>query len=317
MLAIVENWWEIVAVCLGLKSNVVLVYENGFELSYSKGKLWDHVRVATAIRAGIDVQPLNKDKMVFTLTEVTFQEELNELGFSFLYFATKLFLAGAKFIDSKTLILPNSVKLKFSNKDLSHLFHIYETFFEESYGLLDVKGKIVVDVGANIGDTSLYFASKGALKVYSFEPEAETFSYLLDNIKLNNMGDVIQPLNNAVASKQGKIQFMSAENFSGKSRVNEEKNTSCYWVNAETLPLDADILKMDCEGCEYDVLLNLGSGKLKFKEILLEFHHGFKVLKDFLEREGYVVKITKKPVKEGTLMIGMLYARLDKIAQKE
>jgi FkbM family methyltransferase len=134
----------------------------------------------------------------------------------------------------------------------------------------------------------------------------------LDNIKLNKMEDVICPLNVALASKQGKACFTFKDSYSGGSYVNEDNSESSYWVNTEMLPLNADILKMDCEGCEYDVILNLSSGQLKFKEILLEFHRDFKVLKDFLEMQGYEVEITKKVYEMGTARIGMLYARLRK-----
>jgi predicted O-methyltransferase YrrM len=39
---------------------------------------------------------------------------------------------------------------------------ILEIFEEDMYEILDVKGKIVVDVGAYIGDSAIYFALKGA-----------------------------------------------------------------------------------------------------------------------------------------------------------
>jgi len=38
------------------------------------------------------------------------------------------------------------------------------------YDWLDVKGKRVLDVGASIGDTAVYFAVKGASEVVAFEP---------------------------------------------------------------------------------------------------------------------------------------------------
>jgi len=38
------------------------------------------------------------------------------------------------------------------------------------YDWLDVKGKRVLDVGASIGDTAVYFALRGAREVVAFEP---------------------------------------------------------------------------------------------------------------------------------------------------
>lgn len=55
-------------------------------------------------------------------------------------------------------------------------------------------GTIVVDIGANIGNHSLYFASEiGAPKVIAFEPVNEIFNMLVDNIDLNHLRDRIEP----------------------------------------------------------------------------------------------------------------------------
>jgi hypothetical protein len=39
-----------------------------------------------------------------------------------------------------------------------------EVFVDEEWGFLDVNGRVVVDVGAFVGDSSIYFALKGAKK---------------------------------------------------------------------------------------------------------------------------------------------------------
>lgn len=43
-------------------------------------------------------------------------------------------------------------------------------FLSNIYKHLPVEGKTFVDIGANIGDSSIYFASRGAEKVISIEP---------------------------------------------------------------------------------------------------------------------------------------------------
>ena len=43
-------------------------------------------------------------------------------------------------------------------------------FGDEIYDFCDVNGRYVVDVGANIGASAIYFATKGAKKVLAFEP---------------------------------------------------------------------------------------------------------------------------------------------------
>ena len=57
------------------------------------------------------------------------------------------------------------------------------------YDSVDYRGRVVVDVGAYVGDSSIYFALRGAKKVYAIEPDRDAYSELLVNIELNNVGD--------------------------------------------------------------------------------------------------------------------------------
>ncbi|MCH7561417.1 MAG: FkbM family methyltransferase [Thaumarchaeota archaeon] len=43
-------------------------------------------------------------------------------------------------------------------------------FLRDNYKFLPVENKIVLDIGANIGDSSIYFALKGSKKIISLEP---------------------------------------------------------------------------------------------------------------------------------------------------
>ena len=55
-----------------------------------------------------------------------------------------------------------------------------------------------------------------------------------------------------------------------------------------------NILKMDCEGCEYETILSADENTLeKFSHIIIEYHHGYKNLKQKLECCGFVVSVTR------------------------
>ncbi len=82
---------------------------------------------------------------------------------------------------------------------------IYDVFDCGEYELLDVSGKIVIDVGAFVGDSAIYFAFKGARKVYAIEPHTGAFAEMMVNIRLNNLDGVIVPINAGLASKPGRI----------------------------------------------------------------------------------------------------------------
>ena len=52
------------------------------------------------------------------------------------------------------------------------------------------------------------------------------------------------------------------------------------------------VLKVDCEGCEYDMLLNSNLDTIrKFSHIVVEFHRGFEDLKEKLEKCNFNVDV--------------------------
>ena len=80
---------------------------------------------------------------------------------------------------------------------------IQSVFFDEVYTTLDVNNKIVVDIGANIGDSAIYFAVKGAKKVIALEPFPKNFELAKKNIELNNLTDKIELIQAGCSSKSG------------------------------------------------------------------------------------------------------------------
>jgi hypothetical protein len=72
---------------------------------------------------------------------------------------------------------------------------ILEIFDYGEYKLLGVKDRVVVDVGAFVGDSPIYFALKGARKVIAIEPHPEAYVEMLENTKLNNLENIIIPIN--------------------------------------------------------------------------------------------------------------------------
>ena len=157
---------------------------------------------------------------------------------------------------------------------------IHQVFDCGEYEPSNVKGKIVIDVGAFVGDSAIYFALKGARKVIAIEPHPGAYAEMLDNIRLNNLEDVITPVNAGLASRPGKIciENIGVEATGGTyHRPGDCPNA----VPAATLselvgrfnvdPNDA-VLKMDCEGCEFDVILNDYDHVRLFRELIFEYH---------------------------------------------
>ena len=175
--------------------------------------------------------------------------------------------------------------------------HVYgqilEVFDWGSYEGVDVRGKTVVDVGAYIGDSAIYFALRGARRVIAIEPHPGAFAEMLDNIRLNNLESVIIPINAGLASKPGKICIgnIGVEATGGTyHRPGDCPNTVPAVTLGELInrfnidPNDA-VLKMDCEGCEFDVILSDYEHVRLFRELILEYHSNANKLLKVLSKD--------------------------------
>ena len=116
---------------------------------------------------------------------------------------------------NKILILPNG--LRFYLYSLDMVFS--ETFIHDIHFVgFDLKDKIIVDIGAFVGDTALYYANLGAI-VYSYEPHPVNFYWLKKNIELNpNLKDRIKIFNEAVG-KDEEVEAKVGVNISGNFSI--------------------------------------------------------------------------------------------------
>lgn len=126
------------------------------------------------------------------------------------------------------------------------------------------KARVIFDVGANIGGTSLFFASKNPhAQIFSFEPHPVTFQKAKANINLNKF-DKIQLFNLGLGAVKEKTKlYQVIENNAGMNRIMPGENDYPFtWVNIETLDefckehaiSHIDFIKIDVEGFEYFVL---------------------------------------------------------------
>jgi len=231
-------------------------------------------------------------------------------------------------VQSKILKLKFDDKIiKFSYADDGQLRNIFgtikENFIDEQFKNLDVKGKNVVDIGANIGDSAMYFALKGAKHVYAFEPYPYSYRFALKNIALNSLKNKVTIINNGVGKNKNKIKIdPNFHNTAGSTLNKFKKGKSIAIITLEDIVnnyltfRDSAILKVDCEGCEYGVILSTPDNTLKkFNQIMIEYHHGYKNLEAKLRSAGFAV-IHTEPILfndyDGKRIIGMIYARINK-----
>jgi FkbM family methyltransferase len=192
-------------------------------------------------------------------------------------------------------------KLKFQGG--LHNGEVVNIFLEDVYHILPVQGKVVLDIGANIGDSSIYFALHGASKVIGIEPFPDNYEMARKNIELNNFSDKISVLIAGCSAKAGYINIYDGFKSGIASHTYDENYKP--GTNVPSLTLEnilkeyniqkgESILKMDCEGCEYDTILSASDALLRrFSHMLIEYHDGYKDLKERLEKSAFEVKPIK------------------------
>lgn len=122
-----------------------------------------------------------------------------------------------------------------------------------------------IDVGANQGLYSLIAARNPACqKVYAFEPVANTYQYLLDNVLINQAHKIV-PVNAAISDKEGTGQIAVQRGHSGAATLREfnpllvSRTDTIRTIDGSGLvrllaEANNCIIKIDVEGFESTVL---------------------------------------------------------------
>ena len=195
-----------------------------------------------------------------------------------------------------------------------------ETFGMETYKQLNVKGEIVVDIGSYIGDSPIYFILRGAKRVYALEPYPSSYSLLLKNIEVNGLDGKIIAFNEGISRNVGRIRIKEDYRALTTSKLKDfhqgehVKLTSLEEIVGR-FNLKGACLKMDCEGCEYSMLKTPKKALKAFQEIIMEYHYGYKSLKEKLENACFKVKKTEpnptinKGAENSHMLVGYLWGK--------
>lgn len=187
------------------------------------------------------------------------------------------------------------VKLKFIDKGIVNGEF---TSYAGDYSFLEpLELTTVIDIGANIGDSTVWFGIMGASKIIALEPYPYSFRFANQNLTLNNLESIVVLLN-AGYGKDGSIQIEDKISNIGTVLEEHEGGTKIPIISLKTILeryklLNAKLLlKMDCEGCEYNILTEPEEILNKFNKIVIEYHNGYEDLEHKLEKSGFIVKHT-------------------------
>jgi FkbM family methyltransferase len=179
----------------------------------------------------------------------------------------------------------DGVKLDLQDDPRGGVVKIVLSEIEKTYLLNTMEfspGDTVIDVGAHVGAVSIYLGKVMPwLNIYAFEPDPDNFNRLLRNIKANGVEN-ITAINKAITADGRDVRlFRGPESNSGGASIILNGKENAVDVHSTTLPevfrqydiKTCRLLKIDCEGAEYEIFSSLPAALwTKIKSVRGEFH---------------------------------------------
>jgi FkbM family methyltransferase len=192
---------------------------------------------------------------------------------------------------------------------------IYEIFAEDCYrfewflGSLRERPILVFDIGAHVGTFACRLAQiHPTATIQTYEPSPTTARFLRKNVEQNGFGDRITVFETALAATTG---FADLDDNGGGSGLNglvsAGHGSTATSTRVQTVAFDeaiakagqpVDVVKMDCEGGEYDLVY--GSSPQSWdsvQRIVLEYHEvpgqSWEQLRAWFGERGFTVEAHK------------------------
>ncbi len=231
-----------------------------------------------------------------------------------------------KLLLDKLGLIKNQYKISLNNKlkiwvrptkelSVSDIEIFKEIYIEDVYGVCKFKSKdiFIIDIGAHVGIFSLLIAKNSGAIVLAYEPDIENFKILEKNINENKKFVDVRPFNLSISNRKGNVKVFKSSNNTGGHSIYQTYVDQKYFVSKsitlnqiikENKIESIDLLKIDCEGAEYEILTKTSKTTLKkIKKIILETHEFIENRKNFynykniitsLEEAGFKIKIKRE-----------------------
>ncbi len=174
-----------------------------------------------------------------------------------------------------------------TNKE--ELIHaIDEIFIEEVYKVSLPNNALIIDCGANIGLSALYFKLQNpTAKVIAFEPDEINFNLLHQNVDSFGLKNV-ELHKKAIWKEDTLITFSNEGTMSSKietfDSINVKKVLQIPAVRLKSLlNVPVHFLKLDIEGAEYEVIKDADDSLKNVENIFIEFHGYFSKMHELTE----------------------------------
>lgn len=177
-------------------------------------------------------------------------------------------------------------------------------FIRQEYGPMQ-DYRTIIDIGANMGSFAVYAAlTCPNAEIYCFEPEERNFEVLTQNIAINSLEGRVRAFQCAVASSSGDRVMAIGESplnslvTLGTCRARQTvRCTTLRDIFKQNKMETVDILKMNCEGAEYEIFEGCKREDFeRMPRIRIEYHNLGSAtqkgewLAKYLERQGYQIE---------------------------
>ncbi|MFM9825233.1 FkbM family methyltransferase [Flavobacterium sp.] len=223
-------------------------------------------------------------------------------------------------------VLASFNSLKFYIETTEEFFILKEVFVEKDYNLLSNESYVVFDIGMNIGISSLFFGlQKNVEKIYSFEPVVNTYKQAIYNVALNeNLSTKIEAFNIGLGATTRVERVLYNPQAKGNCGIRLESSLVIDKNNSKEIEINIQdvstilpelfakhtnykkVLKIDCEGAEYEILQKLSDSSLltQVDVLLIEWHDkGSEILENILLENNF--RVVSRYL---TSISGMIYA---------
>ena len=139
----------------------------------------------------------------------------------------------------------------------------------------------IVDVGANVGYSAIYLAAKfPSARIDAFEPHPRHLEILRRSLRINRIEDRVRVCPVAVGIANGTCELIDAGAATGSAKNNAVLARSDFGrLVAEVVDFfeavssgPIDLLKLDCEGAEYEILMDSRFRDLPIRNLVMEWH---------------------------------------------
>lgn len=210
-----------------------------------------------------------------------------------------LSLQGPRREARRTIRLRDGIRLRY-RLNRGDLQGIREVWIDDCYRFPIDLGTVgtIVDLGANIGLTSVYLARRyQARRLVAVEPVASNAALVRENLALNDIpGHVIEAVvgpaggiayfRDAVNSNVGHLVSDDLAGDDAREVISLDMQAVFGHLGAEKV----DLLKVDIEGAEHDLLSGDLAWLVQVRALMIEFHTGmvdYRRLITVLESEGF------------------------------